>query len=123
MQQSNQVRPNFVTFAKTSLMEKILVYAAVFTTQDRKLDECGHGYLPRFNAIFGIYENLWDAIGEVSKYLYDHEEYEILEDTPSTDDKGNTIGWNYTFSYADKHTSAFGYYELEIIGEYITPKQ
>ena len=99
------------------------VYAAIFTSQNREFDECGHGYLPLFHSVFGIYENLWDAISEVSRFLYsEHKEYEVIEDCRSSDENGNTIGYNFTFRYKDKNTGAFGLYEIEISTEYITPK-
>ena len=100
------------------------VYVAVFTNQDRQFDECGRGHLPLFNPVLGVYEDLWDAINAVCKFLYtDHKEFEVLDDTSCVDEKGNTIGWEYNFSYKDKNTSASAYYEIQIIAEYITPKK
>lgn len=100
------------------------VYVAVFTNQDRNFDEFGHGYLPLFHPIYGIYEDKWDAISAVSKFLYsDHkEEYEVLEDTSCLDGEGRTIGHTWTFRYEDKRTGAFGLYEIEVSTEYITSK-
>lgn len=103
-------------------MDNKEIYVAVFSSQDREFDECGYGYLPLFNPVFGVYEDLWDAISNVSKYLHEHDEYEILEDTGSSDGNGHTIGWSYTFRYEDKATGAFGLYELEILAEYIHKK-
>ena len=105
-------------------MENKRVYTAVFTSQDRQFDECGRGNLPLFHSVFGIYENMWDAISDVSKFLYsEHEEYEVLEECPCTDGYGKHIGQSYTFRYEDKNTGAFGLYEIEISEEYITPKK
>lgn len=100
------------------------IYAAVFTSQDRNFDECGYGYLPTFHSVFGIYEDMWDAISAVSKFLYsDHkEEYEVLEDSPSLNGEGKTIGHTWTFRYEDKRTGAFGLYEIEVSTEFVTPK-
>lgn len=100
------------------------VYTAVFTTQDREFDECGHGHLPLFHSVFGIYEELWDAISAVSHFLYsEHKDFVVLEDCPCSDENGYTIGYSYTFTYEDKNTGAFGYYEIEISEEYITHKK
>lgn len=100
------------------------IYAAVFSNQIRTFDECGRGYLPLFHSVFGIYEDMRDAITAVSKFLYsDHkEEYEVLEDIWCSDEKGQTIGYVWTFRYEDKNTGAFGLYEIEISTEFITPK-
>ena len=100
------------------------IYAAVFTSQDRTFDECGRGYLPLFNSVFGIYEDMWDAITAVSRFLYsdNKEKYEVLEDIWCSDDKGQTIGHAWTFRYEDKNTGAFGLYEIEVSTEFITPK-
>ena len=105
-------------------MENKQVYVAVFTSQDRQFDECGRGNLPLFHSIYGIYENMWDAITAVSEFLYsEHKEYEVLEDCEYTNGKGQHIGQSYTFRYEDKNTGAFGLYEIEISKEYITPKK
>mgnify|MGYP006992064537 FL=1 len=100
------------------------VYVAVFTNQDRNFDEFGHGYLPLFHSIYGIYEDKWDAINAVSKFLYsdNKEEYEVLEDAPCQNGEGITIGHTWTFRYEDKRTGAFGLYEIEVSTEYITTK-
>jgi hypothetical protein len=45
-----------------------------------------------------------------------------MEYCPCSDENGYTIGYSYTFTYTDKNTGAFGYYEIEISEEYITPK-
>lgn len=100
------------------------VYTAIFTSQDRQFDECGRGYLPLFHSVFGIYENMWDAISDVSKFLYsEHKEYEVLEDCACTNEKSQHIGQSYIFRYEDKNTGAYGLYEIEISEEYITPKK
>ena len=57
-------------------------------------------------------------------FLYsEHKEFEVLEDSPCSDENGYTIGYSYTFTYKDKNTGAFGYYEIEISEEYITHKK
>ena len=100
------------------------VYVAVFSVQDREFDECGRGYLPLFNPVFGVYERLTDAINAVCELIYsDKEKYDVLDDTSCVDENGNLIGWEYTFSYTDKDTGAHGFYELRISTEYITPKK
>ena len=105
-------------------MENKRVYTAVFTNQDRQFDECGRGYLPLFHSVFGIYEEMWDAITAVSEFLYsEHKEYEVLEDCACTDGKGQHIGQSYTFRYEDKNTGASAIYEIDITEEYITPKK
>lgn len=99
------------------------IYVAVFTNQDRTFDEFGRGYLPLFHSVFGIYEDMWDAISAVSKFLYsDNKEYDVLENNPCSDGEGRTIGYTWTFRYEDKSTGAFGLYEIEVSTEFITQK-
>lgn len=98
------------------------VYTAIFTNQDREFVWSGK-QLPLFDSLFGIYEELWDAVSAVSHFLYsEHKEFVVLEDCPCSDGNGHTIGYSYTFTYKDKNTGAFGHYEIEIREGYITPK-
>ena len=100
------------------------VYTAVFTSQDREFDEFGKGYLPLFDSVFGIYEDMWDAISAVCDFLHSNDRgYEVVEDARCSDGEGHTIGWTYTFRYEDKNTGAFALYEMEISEHYITPKK
>lgn len=100
------------------------VYAAIFTTQDREFDECGHGYLPLFHSVFGIYEDMSDAYHDVCNFLYNgFYKVEVTEEYYHSDDYGNTIGYSYTFKYKDPDTEAVGTYQLEIREGYITPKR
>ena len=46
------------------------VCVAVFTAQDRHFDEFDRSYLPLFHSIYGVYEDMNDALNDVYTFLY-----------------------------------------------------
>lgn len=90
------------------------VCVVVFTSQDRHFDEFEYSYLPSFHSIFGVYEDMNDALNDVYAFLYsgNEEKYEVIKEDSLVSDKGEYYGYEFTFKYTDKKYGGYALYEL-----------
>ncbi|MBO5080395.1 MAG: hypothetical protein J6B82_05885 [Bacteroidaceae bacterium] len=104
------------------MKEEICV--AVFTAQDRHFDEFDRSYLPLFHSIYGVYEDMNDALNDVYTFLYsgNEEEYEVIEEHSLVSDKGEYYGHEFTFKYTDKKYGGYALYELLVQKESVYGK-
>ncbi|MBR4043115.1 MAG: hypothetical protein IKJ10_00520 [Bacteroidaceae bacterium] len=100
------------------------VCVAVFTAQDRHFDECECSHLPLFHSIFGVYEDMNDALDDVYAYLYSDngEKYEVIEERCVSSDKMEGFGREFTFKYTDKKYGGYALYELLVQKESVYGK-
>lgn len=100
------------------------VSVAVFTSQNRCFDEFELSYLPLFHPIFGVYEDMDDALNDVCAFLYsdNKEKYEVIEDHYLVTDNGKIFGREFTFKYSDKKYGGYALYELLVQKESVYGK-
>ena len=100
------------------------VCVAVFTAQDRHFDECECSYLPLFHSIYGVYEDMNDALNDVYTFLYsgNEEKYEVIEEHSLVSDKWENYGYEFTFKYTDKKYGGYALYELLVQKEPVYEK-
>ena len=100
------------------------VYTAVVKKQIKFFDPQGIGFIPSFDTILGVYEDMCDAIDDVYDTLCSkNRRMETGKNNPIVDKNGNTVGFDYIFRYEDKETGASAFYEIEIKEQIITPKR
>ncbi len=100
------------------------VYIAVFSSQERNFDECEYSRLPLFHTIFGVYESMDDALGDVYDYFYNMygDQYEETDHTPFRDEQGVVFGHEFTFKYTDRKFGGYALYTLQVEAAEVYPK-
>lgn len=100
------------------------VYIAVFSSQERHFDDFERSYLPLFHTVFGVYEDMGDAVNDVYRYFFNKEEdgYEMVEINCWQNEHGDVIGHSFTINYTDSKHGGYAVYNLDIETETVYKK-
>lgn len=91
------------------------IYIAAFSSQVRHYDEFEQSYLPLFHTIYGVYENIDDALRDAYALIYsESEKYELIEEHRFTNEHGGVFGSEFVFKYTDSKHGGYAICKLPL---------